>query len=647
MRSVEPDIGHGTVVEEDVNGVVLTDHLEGTGRAGDLTVGNTDPAERCKEAEWDKEEHGHPGIEAVQVRPDRLEPDTDTDENSSGNERNQQDQGQPDGRFWDDDVDQLRVAAQAPSFRAGVNRVGGLAFWVVTGEREKRSCLTTGGDGGEDPAACVGASREFRNGGVPVSQKVRIERVSFAGAPVFLGTDRSGAPVWSANPERVAEWLCDGWRARFNQHRALRPRRTYPLDAGCERWWTLFEEHPLGGDHVREPGTDKEARAQFAFLRSLPAFVLHSAEREENASWYAGLKRKKTRGGAISGFKKRRQDMSFVCYRNNGSTENALFTRTGRSSGVVSITGMNRAVDVKPGTRGCRWKLTVHVRVPKSMTIRPYTSVRVDWIHQTLVFVNTPLPIERVSTGAVVGIDAGVVHTLTTSDGAFLDMPGVPQGQAERSLKLQRDMARKDRVNKKRGGRRAMFASHRRERTRAELARMRAREARACEDWIHKTTTALVQGYDVIVLEDLNVQGMTRAAHGKGRAAKAGLNRGIQAGRWGRIREVLSYKCALAGVRLVVVNPAFTSQTCPQCGNVAKENRESQAVFHCAACGHEDNADINAARNILTRGLEEINKHAGQDHGLGRGGAVRPADTTVPVGSPRETSTPCTGVRAA
>ena len=486
------------------------------------------------------------------------------------------------------------------------------------------------------------------DGGVPgVSQKVRIERVSFAGAPVFLGADRSGAPHWSANPERVAEWLCDGWRARFNQHRAVRTRRTYPLDAGIDRWWTLFEDHPLGGDHVREPGTDWWAREQFAFLRSVPATVLHSAEREENASWYAGLKRKKARGGRVPGFKRRHEDMGFVCYRNNGSSHNAVFTRTGRSSGVVAITGMNRAADVKPGTRGCRWKLTLHVRVPKKAIIRPYTSVRVDWRHRTLVFVNTPLPIERMSTGAVVGLDAGVAHTLTTSDGVFLDMPQASAVQQKKHVKLQRDMARKDRINKARGGRRAMFASHRRERVRAELARLDAHQVRACEDWIHKTTTALVQGYDVIALEDLNVQGMTRAAHGKGRAAKAGLNRGIQANRWARIREVLTYKCQLAGVRLVVVNPDFTSQTCPQCGNVAKENRESQAVFQCVACGHEDNADINAARNILTRGLEEINKHAGQDHGLGRGGALRPAGTMVPVGSPREASTPCTGLRAA
>lgn len=57
------------------------------------------------------------------------------------------------------------------------------------------------------------------------------------------------------------------------------------------------------------------------------------------------------------------------------------------------------------------------------------------------------------------------------------------------------------------------------------------------------------------------------------------------------------------GGRLVVVPAAYTSQTCHQCGHVASENRDSQAVFHCVECGYEANADVNAAMNILDRAL--------------------------------------------
>lgn len=57
-----------------------------------------------------------------------------------------------------------------------------------------------------------------------MSQKVRIDGVRHAGASVFLGIDRCGNPCWTRNPERIMVWLCDGWRSRFNQRRAVSRR---------------------------------------------------------------------------------------------------------------------------------------------------------------------------------------------------------------------------------------------------------------------------------------------------------------------------------------------------------------------------------------------------------------------------------------
>lgn len=76
---------------------------------------------------------------------------------------------------------------------------------------------------------------------------------------------------------------------------------------------------------------------------------------------------------------------------------------------------------------------------------------------------------------------------------------------------------------------------------------------------------------------------------------KAGLNRGILAAGWDRLVARLEHK-ALG--RVERINPAFTSQTCSVCGHCAPDNRESQAVFRCVACGHQANADVNAASNI-------------------------------------------------
>jgi len=75
---------------------------------------------------------------------------------------------------------------------------------------------------------------------------------------------------------------------------------------------------------------------------------------------------------------------------------------------------------------------------------------------------------------------------------------------------------------------------------------------------------------------------------------------------WGfaQLGGFLSYKCAVAGVPLVQVDPRNTSRQCSQCGHTEKANRKSQSEFVCKACDHTDNADGNGAKNIRLRGLE-------------------------------------------
>jgi IS605 OrfB family transposase len=67
-------------------------------------------------------------------------------------------------------------------------------------------------------------------------------------------------------------------------------------------------------------------------------------------------------------------------------------------------------------------------------------------------------------------------------------------------------------------------------------------------------------------------------------------------------REWLAYKAQRAGVPLLLVEPRHSSRTCSPCGYVDKRHRRSQAEFSCLRCGYEANADLNAARNLATRG---------------------------------------------
>ena len=442
-----------------------------------------------------------------------------------------------------------------------------------------------------------------------MSQKVRIDGIKHAGASVFLGVDHCGNPCWSRNPERIMVWLCDGWRTRFNQRREQRPR-SVPVknDAGEVVDWVV---EPLGGANVSEPMSDKEARLQCSWMAGIPTPILTSTDKTESTEWFSGLKRKGTIGGRVPGFKSRHRGLGFVCWRNQNKTGNAIFHKTGRKSGVVVITGMNPRQWGKPGEK-LHWRVIIHVRVTQE--IRPYTSVHVNWTDKTLVFVNMPLPLPRTSEGAI-GLDRGCVHTLTSSDGAFMDMPKPSKAELKRLKRLQRRMARQDRVNEARGGEPAKFASKRRQKTLSEFIALQGRIVRRRNDWIEKTTTRLARESILVAMEDLDVKAMTRHPKPKpdpakpghylpnGAKAKAGLNRSILSNNWSRLYKRLKDKMDANGGKLVIVPAAYTSQTCHKCGHVAKGNRDSQADFKCVECGYKANADVNAAMNILDRAL--------------------------------------------
>lgn len=245
---------------------------------------------------------------------------------------------------------------------------------------------------------------------------------------------------------------------------------------------------------------------------------------------------------------------------------------------------------------------------------------RADRWHVSLT--TTPQAFKRVATGAMLGLDLGVAHSVTTSLGSHLHMPVLLSvGQTQRKRRLQRQLSRQQ------------LGSNRRNRTRSTLARLSAREADRRKDWIEKTTTRLVRDHDVICVEDLKVKHMSLSSKGTlkepgtGVAQKAGLNRAIYNQAWGEFRKRLADKAsnATSPVVLVAVNPANTSRRCARCSHTARENRKSQAVFSCQNCGYCANADVNAAINILAAGLAVT----------GRGGTPH----ATPAQRPSEAST--------
>lgn len=204
-------------------------------------------------------------------------------------------------------------------------------------------------------------------------------------------------------------------------------------------------------------------------------------------------------------------------------------------------------------------------------------------------------------TGRAIGIDRGVATTIAISDGQMLRAPKMRRREQAKLARLEREKGR------------CRKGSARRKAVVQRIAALHETVAGRRRDWVEKITTRIAANYDFVAVEQLPVRNMVRRPKPKldpdnlgqylpnGAAAKAGLNRGIYANCWGMFARRLGQKMKASGTTLVEVSARYSSQECRMCGHTAKENRESQAVFRCVACSHEDHADRNAAQIVLAR----------------------------------------------
>jgi putative transposase len=205
------------------------------------------------------------------------------------------------------------------------------------------------------------------------------------------------------------------------------------------------------------------------------------------------------------------------------------------------------------------------------------------------------------------GVDFGVACSAYVSDetGPRLMAPTLTTGEQRRLLGLERRKARQVRWAKRHNGGRY---SRRLRRTIAQIAVLKARQARRRQDFTHKLTTDLAKSHGWVGIEDLRVKNMTHSAKGmalapgRGVKAKAGLNRGILDNTPYERRRQLAYKAPRFGSELRVVPAHGTSQTCSVCGVRDPGNRPGCGrVFACTTCGHQAHADHNASVVIEAR----------------------------------------------
>jgi putative transposase len=197
---------------------------------------------------------------------------------------------------------------------------------------------------------------------------------------------------------------------------------------------------------------------------------------------------------------------------------------------------------------------------------------------------------------SAIGVDVGIARFATLSDGTFLAPLNSFKRHQQRLAKYQRRMSRKVKFSKN---------WHKAKR---KVQNIHTRIGNARRDFLHKATTTISKNHAMVAIEDLQVSSMSKSSkgtaeqHGKRVKQKAALNRAILDQGWSEFRRQLEYKMQWSAGMLIAVRAHHTSQTCPDCGHVAADNRRTQSLFLCVACGYTQNADVVGAMNVLERG---------------------------------------------
>ncbi|MDF5727669.1 MAG: transposase [Rhizonema sp. PD38] len=190
----------------------------------------------------------------------------------------------------------------------------------------------------------------------------------------------------------------------------------------------------------------------------------------------------------------------------------------------------------------------------------------------------------RAPTAKTIGLDVGLTHFYTDSDGNTVENPRHLRKSEKKLKRLQRQLSKT-----KKGSRNRAKARNR-------LARKHLKVSRQRKDFVVKAARCVVLSNDLVAYEDLTVRNMVKNHH---------LAKSISDAAWTQFREWVEYFGKVFGVITIAVPPHGTSQNCSNCQKVVKKTLSTRTHI-CPHCGHVQDRDHNAARNILEIGLRTV-----------------------------------------
>ena len=215
---------------------------------------------------------------------------------------------------------------------------------------------------------------------------------------------------------------------------------------------------------------------------------------------------------------------------------------------------------------------------------------------------DTPFVNKLAKTNSQIGIDLNTENFLTTSEGQVIDNPRYYRIIKGRLAKAQRTLSRRERRAKKE--KRSLRSSKNYQKQRRLVAKIHDKIRNQRNNFLNVNSTRLINNHDLIVAENLKSKNMLK---------NHALALSISDVGWRSFLQKLAYKANLYQRTFIVVHPKNTTQTCHDCGFImgsgdTKKLTLKDREWTCPACQTHHIRDVNAAKNILSKGLKQLEK---------------------------------------
>ena len=215
---------------------------------------------------------------------------------------------------------------------------------------------------------------------------------------------------------------------------------------------------------------------------------------------------------------------------------------------------------------------------------------------------DTPFVNKLARTNSQIGIDLNTENFLTTSEGKVIDNPRYYRMIKGRLAKAQRTLSRRERRAKKE--KRSLRNSKNYQKQRRLVAKIHDKIRNQRNNFLNVNSTRLINNHDLIVAENLKSKNMLK---------NHALSLSISDVGWRSFLQKLAYKADLYQRTFIVVHPKNTTQTCHECGFIMGSGNTKKLTLKdrewtCPACQTHHIRDVNAAKNILSKGLKQLEK---------------------------------------